>query len=258
MASDRARATVATRAALRHISQALADHSSGAHSRSLQAGPPPSSRSGEAFRSARAVLPASLLPAQVTHPGPAVIEEVSPGRLESPDFQTPDLIEPVVAYRSWRVVDDALRSVYLPVFWNEKEVRATCMSAESPDADAPRSAAPGHSAPDRGCTCGVYAYYEPDKSFPTVDYRGVVGIVSLWGTIELHEEGMRAEHARVEALALYSRWTTRQIDAVRRIAAELEVDLVDLDDIEDAARRYGRHITRELIPGAAREPETAR
>ena len=62
---------------------------------------------------------------------------------------------------------------------------------------------------------------------------------------------MRAEHARVEALALYSRWTTRQIDAVREVAAELGVDLVDLDDIEDAARRYGRRITRELVPGAA-------
>jgi hypothetical protein len=187
-----------------------------------------------------------------------VIEEVSPGQLEWPELQTPDLIEPVVAFRSWRVVDDALRSVYLPVFWTAKEVRATCMSAESPDAGAPHAAAPGHSAPDRGCTCGVYAYYEPDKNFPTVDYRGVIGIVSLWGTIELHEDGMRAEHARVEALALYSRWTTRQIDAVRRIAAELEIELVDLDEIEDAARRYGRHITRELVPGATREPETAR
>ena len=78
----------------------------------------------------------------------------------------------------------------------------------------------------------------------------MIGIVSLWGTIELHEDGMRGEHARVEALALYSRWTTRQIDAVRGVAAELGVDLVDLDDIESAARRYGRHITRELVPGA--------
>jgi hypothetical protein len=187
-----------------------------------------------------------------------VIEEVSPARLESPDFQTPDLIEPVVAFRSWRIVDGSLRSVYLPVFWTEREARATCMSDESPDAGAPRSAAPGHSAPDRGCTCGIYAYYEPDMNFPTVDYRGVIGIVSLWGTIELHEDGMRGEHARVEALALYSRWTTRQIDAARGVAADLGVDLVDLDDIEGAARRYGRHITRELVPGAAGERETAR
>ena len=187
-----------------------------------------------------------------------MIEEVTPGLPESAGFQTPDLIEPVVAFRSWRVVDGALRSVYLPVFWTEKEVKATCMSAESPDADAPRSASPGHSAPDRGCTCGVYAYYEPDRNFPTVDYRGVIGIVSLWGTIELHEDGMRAEHARVEALAVYSRWTTRQIDTVRQVAADLGVDVVDLDEIEEAARRYGRHITPELVPGGAGDHQPAR
>jgi hypothetical protein len=159
----------------------------------------------------------------------------------------------VVAFRSWRVVDGGLRSVYLPQLWTERDITAECMSAEAPDADASRTAPPGHSAPDRGCTCGVYAYYDPDRNFPTVDYRGVIGIVSLWGTIELHEDGMRAEHARVEALALYSRWTTRQIDAVRKVARELGVDVVDLDEIEDAARRYGRHISRELVPGADRQ-----
>jgi hypothetical protein len=185
-----------------------------------------------------------------------VIEEISPPLPESAGLQPPDLIEPVVAFRSWRVVDGALRSVYLPQFWTEREVTATCMGSEAPDEHAPRTAPPGHRAPDRGCTCGVYAYYEPDKNFPTVDYRGVIGIVSLWGTIELHEDGMRAEHARVEALALYSRWSTRQIEAVRELARELGVDLVDLDEIEDAARRYGRHISRELVPGAAREPQT--
>jgi hypothetical protein len=182
-----------------------------------------------------------------------VIEDVSPPLPQSADLQPPDLIEPVVAFRSWRVVDGALRSVYLPLFWNDREVEATCMGAEAPDADVPRTAAPGHRAPDRGCTCGVYAYYEPDKNFPTVDYRGVIGVVSMWGTIELHEDGMRAEHARIEALALYSRWTTRQIEAVREIARDLGVDLVDLDEIEDAASRYGREISRKLVPGAARQ-----
>ena len=182
-----------------------------------------------------------------------MIEEISPPRPDSADFQTPDLIEPVVAFRSWRVVDGALRSVYLPFFWTERDVEATCMGHEAPDSNAPRSAPPGHHAPDRGCTCGVYAYYEPDMNFSTVDHRGVIGIVSLWGTIELHDDGMRAQHARVEALALYSRWTTRQIDAVREVARDLGVDLVDLDDIADAARRYGRHISRELVPGAAHE-----
>jgi hypothetical protein len=178
-----------------------------------------------------------------------VIEEISPGRYRAPEARAPDLIEPIVAFRSWRVVDGRLRSVYLPTFWAERQVTADCLCAESPDADAPRTAAAGHGVPDRGCTCGIYAYYQPDVNFPTVDYQGVTGIVSLWGAIEVHDEGMRAQHARIEALALYSRWSTRQIDAVRAVAEDLGVDLVDLDEIEQAARRYGQPITPELVPG---------
>ena len=185
-----------------------------------------------------------------------MIEEVTPGRRSDAE-RAPDLIEPVVAFRSWRVVDEALRSVYLPVVWSDRDMSAACLCSESPDADAPRSAAPGHDAPDRGCTCGIYAYYEPDLNFPTVDHRGVAGIVSLWGSIELHEEGMRAEHARVEALALYSRWTTRQIEAVRAIARDLGVDLVDHDEIAEAARRYGRPISPGLVPGGGAARTTA-
>ena len=166
---------------------------------------------------------------------------------ESP---APDFIEPIVGFRSWRVVDGALRSVYLPVFWTSAEMSATCLHAQAPDATEPRPVpAAIHAAPDRGCTCGIYAYYEPDLNFPTVDHQGVAGIVSLWGTIEVHEDGMRAEHARVEALALYSRWTIRQLDAVRGVAAELGVDLVDLDDIVESARRYGPRNGRDLVPG---------
>jgi hypothetical protein len=180
-----------------------------------------------------------------------MIEEITPGRRDATSSQAPDLIEAVVAFRSWRVVDEGLRSVYLPVLWTEREMKATCLCFDAPDADAPRSAPAGHGAPDRGCTCGIYAYYEPDLNFPTIDYRGVAGIVSLWGTIELHEEGMRAQQARVEALALYSRWSTRQIDAVREIAGALGVDLVDLDDIRREAERYGRPIRPDLVPGSA-------
>jgi hypothetical protein len=177
-----------------------------------------------------------------------MIEEVCPGRQDEMS-PAPDLIEPIVAFRSWRVVEDELRSVYLPEAWTGREMSARCLHHLAPDADGLRVPV-DHAAPDRGCTCGIYAYYSPDLNFPTVDHQGVAGIVSVWGAIEVHEAGMRAERARIEALALYSRWTTRQLDAVRDVAAELGVDLVDLDDIEDAARRYGQPISPGLVPGA--------
>lgn len=181
-----------------------------------------------------------------------MIEEVCPGREEAAS-PAPDLIQPIVAFRSWRLVDGELRSVYLPETWTERELSAQCLHHVAPDADERRSpVAAAHAVPDRGCTCGIYAYYSPDLNFPTVDHQGVAGIVSVWGAVEVHQEGMRAEHARIEALALYARWTTRQLDAVRQVAGELGVDLVDLDEIEDAALRYGQPISPELVPGTAR------
>jgi hypothetical protein len=35
------------------------------------------------------------------------------------------------------------------------------------------------------------------------------------------------------------------------VVRELGVDIVDLDEIEDAARRYGQPIAPELVPGGA-------
>ena len=159
-------------------------------------------------------------------------------------FQAPDLIEPVVGFRNWRVIDGRLRSLYLPVFWDQRTVRANC-NANQGDNDGVAAA---HMAPDPTCTCGIYAYLEPDRRFSTIDYRGVTGIVTLSGTIEVHSDGMRAEQACVEALALYSRWSSRQKEAVQQIAGELGVDLVDLGAVEQASERYGRRLTADLLP----------
>jgi hypothetical protein len=161
-----------------------------------------------------------------------------------PHLPAPDLIEPLVAFRSWRAVDGRLRSPYLPVFWEQPVARASC------DLGSGRG---GHAAPAPGCTCGIYAYMKPDLEFPAVDYRGISGIVTLWGNIEVHAAGMRAEHAKVEALGLYSRWSRRHKRAVWAIADRLGVDLVDLDDLDRSADRYGRRLPVDLLPGRLRK-----
>jgi len=155
----------------------------------------------------------------------------SPHLAPGDGLEAPDLIEPVVAFRSWRVVDGRLRSVYEPVFWLEPTQRAECRAA--------RRAHPAHDAPASGCSCGIYASHEADHHFPTVDHRGVSGIVTAWGNIEVHLDGIRAEWVQVEALAIYERWSRRQVDAVLAVAEELGSDVVDLNELEDAAGRYG-------------------
>jgi hypothetical protein len=178
--------------------------------------------------------------------GPDVIHSASlheaPGHLEAPD-----LIEPVVAFRRWRTFGGQLRSPYVPVFWDEPVLHAECQASRYHPAQKNAAHEP-HSAPHPDCSCGIYAYLEPDREFPMIDYRGVTGIVTLWGNVEVHTDGMRAEHARVEALALYQCWSNHQKNAVWRIADDLGVDVIDLDEIEHFAERYGGRLPAALLP----------
>ena len=171
--------------------------------------------------------------------------EISPTLAISDQARPPDLIEPIVAFRSWHAIEGRLCSPHVPVFWDERNLSAECGPVRR-EAFA-HGSAQAHRAPQPGCACGIYAYFEPDRALPTIDCRAVTGIVTLWGSIELHAEGMRAEHAQVEALALYSRWSTRQKQAVWTIAEQLGVDLVDLDQIDTAADRYGRRLDPQLL-----------
>jgi hypothetical protein len=145
----------------------------------------------------------------------------------------PDLIEPIVGFRNWRVIDGVLTSPYAGSEWHEPLMCGRCLVR-------------GHPAPQPDCDCGVSAYHEPQLRFSTVDFRGVSGIVTLWGRVEVHEDRMRAEFARIEALALYGRWSARQRGAVTTIARQLGVDLVDVHEQAAAAAAYGAALPPEL------------
>ena len=131
----------------------------------------------------------------------------------------PDLIEPIVGFRNWRIFRDGPR-------YGELSSR-TCRS-HGPNESNGRSA--GVEAASRsccgnligrrtpGCGCGISAYHAPTGDFSKVDFRAVSGIVTVWGAIEVDGDEMRAEVARIEALALYHRWTRDQLEAVRAIA----------------------------------------
>jgi hypothetical protein len=153
--------------------------------------------------------------------------------------EAPDIIEPVVAFRKFRVVDGRLRSLYEPIFWLDPMQEAECRAANRGH--------PPHDAPETGCTCGIYASHEPDYEFPAVDYRGVSGIVTAWGNIEVNAAGFRAQFVQVEALSIYERWSVRHTNAVRTAAEELGLDLIDLYDLEAAAARYGVRLDPRMI-----------
>ena len=78
------------------------------------------------------------------------------------------------------------------------------------------------------CSCGIYVSDAPNIGFSQVDFRGVTGIVTVWGALMREEDGARAQFVRVAALGVYSHWTGRHKQAVKAAARRLEADVVDL------------------------------
>jgi hypothetical protein len=164
----------------------------------------------------------------------------------------PDLIEPVLGFRKWRLREKRLMSPYVPVEWTERVLHASCHREdlrhtffEQHWLDEP------HRAPHPECKCGVYAYYEPRRSSTTIYLASIWGVVTVWGRIQAHRDGMRAEYARVEILAVFRHAPYRYNEAVRRIASDLGADVVDYDDMPDAALAYGKPLPPEMIADAA-------
>jgi hypothetical protein len=89
---------------------------------------------------------------------------------EALPMQAPDLIEPVIGYRQWRVAEGGLVSIACDEVWREPTLDARCRVGGHPQETSPVS----------GCSCGVHAWYAPcprTASAPTRDY--VAGAVVL-------------------------------------------------------------------------------
>lgn len=108
----------------------------------------------------------------------------------------PDLIEPIVAWRVWRVgPTGSLESVGLPVPWPE----AGPLVAACPFGPYLSSS---HPAPVWSCSCGLYAAKRPELLAGAL-VRGqdlALGLVCLWGRVLEAPRGYRAERAAVRAL----------------------------------------------------------
>jgi hypothetical protein len=72
--------------------------------------------------------------------------------------------------------------------------------------------------------------------------------VTAWGRIEAHATGLRAEHARVEALGLPPGNEPLRRRSVQLIAERLGVPLVPRDDLADAAAQFGAPLPPSLLP----------
>lgn len=150
----------------------------------------------------------------------------------------PDLVHPVIGYRQWRLRDGELRSVYTGDRWGAEPMAAVCRAAV-PHAEPP---------PASGCSCGFYARYTPvprTASAATSDL--VAGAIALWGRLELHAHGMRAEQAVLVALALPLLPGPKR-RRVRRAAEALGVPAVPARRLKATAQLRGAPIPRAMRP----------
>ena len=154
----------------------------------------------------------------------------------------PDLIEPVIGYRAWRLRDGELFSPYVEVAWSGGPLRAECLRDRVQF--RPGGGPHAEPAPLPECACGIYAYFEPVDRVGG-DPQFVRGAVALWGRIEVHREGMRAEFARVVVIAEPPDWRRRK--ELWRTAERLGVESVRPVDLRAASRRYGQPLPDSLL-----------
>ncbi len=151
----------------------------------------------------------------------------------------PDLITAVIGFRQWRLRGTELWSFRGTDRWTPGLQTATC--------NDPRHSTP---APANGCTCGIYAWYEPPPrgaSAWTSDL--IAGAVAVWGQVELHAHGLRAQYATVVALELpFSHGAKRQ--RLLAAAEQLGVSAVPARKLKRTAFAHG-----EMIPRGMRPPD---
>ena len=126
-------------------------------------------------------------------------------------MRVPDLIEPLVGWRGWRVRDGRLWGVHYPAAWPSGEpIAAYCGSLKD------------HDAPGEGCNCGVHA--AKDEEGLRLNYLfglpDVYGKVNLWGRVAVHSRGYRAEFGYPRELFVRGeRW----LDALREYDVPVSV-----------------------------------
>jgi hypothetical protein len=115
-------------------------------------------------------------------------------------------------------------------------------------------ASPAHPAPEPSCDCGLYAWRRPKQAWREDPAWGslptVIGAVACWGRMQVHADGFRAEHACVVTLAHRVDADAATLAVLERIARRHRVELVALDELEQAASRHGTPLPDSLGPAA--------
>jgi hypothetical protein len=134
---------------------------------------------------------------------------------------TQPLVGEIVGLRTFRVDESGL---LLPLYssrsWYDGTNTAVCAP---PTGDHSRAT---HRVPSPDCECGFYAYGSEVAAAQNRHMRYVQAVVSCWGGVIAGTQGVRAEHARIDAIWLHPnvpRWARNRV-ASRYPSARLYAD----------------------------------
>jgi hypothetical protein len=165
----------------------------------------------------------------------------------------PDLAAAVVAFRSWRLAGGRLMSPFVPCRWQGRVLHAACLDANRNLTRGVGWLSEPHRSPHEACQCGIYAYHTPGPRPWFGEAYWCEGVVSAWGRLVVHADGFRAEHVRVEALAVPENLTRIGAAHVDRAATDLGVPVIAHDELRGFAARLGGGVPAALRP--ARTPD---
>ena len=167
------------------------------------------------------------------------------------------LVGEIVGLRTFRVDESGLLlPLYSNLAWYDGPNTATC----APPTGEPERR--DHPVPAPDCECGFYAYGTASAAEHNPRTRYVEAVVSCWGRVVAGTQGVRAEHARIDALWLnpsVSPWLHRRVAATYpsarlftdRTAMLAEFPLSQLAGYEPPPRRSPMGRAGAVLAGAA-------
>lgn len=156
------------------------------------------------------------------------------------------LVGEIVGLRTFRVDESGLLlPLYSNLSWYDGPNTATCAPPTGDHRRLP------HAVPAPDCECGFYAYGTEAAAGHNRHLRYVQAVVSCWGGVVAGTQGLRAEHARIDAIWLnpnVATWTRKGVAAQypsarmytdrRAMLAEHPLSRLDCYD-QNAAHRIG-------------------
>jgi hypothetical protein len=151
--------------------------------------------------------------------------------------EAPDYLSRVAGVRSWRVAPN-LWAQLGGLLW-APNVKEPWPVGEEYVATCPGD--PDHASPAEGCSCGIYAFYTPDLADEGSYWPGegvplynriVAGVVGAAGEVVLHEHGLLAARATVEAIFTDGAADAQLPLARKEIATAYGAEVIDSSDYE--------------------------